>query len=256
MKSKNIILIICIIIVLGLIGFVCYGYFMKQNEKQIQNPIATIEVEGYGTMKVELYPDIAPNTVKNFITLSNNGFYNGLTFHRIVKDFMIQGGDPEGTGSGGASLADIDTSIEKDSDEDKEYAIKGEFIVNGYEDNTLRHEKGVISMARSDYSAYGKTTEGYNTASSQFFIMIENTPSLNGSYAAFGKVVEGLDVLEKIANAKIKEEEDESAEASTPEEPPVITSITVDTFGVNYKKPETIEPFDINSWFMSQYGIG
>ena len=250
---KKILLILCIILVLVIIGYLCYGYYMKQNE-EVNNPIATIEVEGYGTMKVELYPDIAPNTVKNFIALSNNGFYNGLTFHRIVKDFMIQGGDPEGTGSGGATLADIDSSIEKDSEADKEYAIEGEFIVNGYENNTLRHEKGVISMARSDYSYYGMTEEGYNSASSQFFIMTENTSSLNGNYAAFGKVVEGFDVLEEIANAEIEEEEDSSTEASTPVDPPVITSITVETFGVDYGKPETIEPFDIDAWVNQQYG--
>ena len=255
MKFNKLLLIVCIILVLGVIGYLCYGYIMKQNE-EVKNPIATIEVEGYGTMKVELYTDIAPNTVKNFIALSNSGFYNGLTFHRIVKDFMIQGGDPEGTGTGGATLADIDESIEKNSEADVDYTIEGEFIVNGYDNNRLRHEKGVISMARSDYSYYGKTTEGYNSASSQFFIMTEDTASLNGSYAAFGKVIEGFDVLDKIANVEIKEEEDETAEASTPVEPPVITSITVETFGVEYERPKTLEPFDINSWFMQQYGIG
>lgn len=137
-----------------------------------------IEVENYGTIKLELYPNKAPITVANFEKLVRAGFYDGLTFHRIMKGFMIQGGDPNGDGSGGAP----DT-------------IKGEFSQNGYRGNDIRHERGVISMARGSSN---------DSASSQFFIVHKDTPSLNGSYAAFGRVTEGMDVVDKIAEAPVK----------------------------------------------------
>ena len=175
MKTKTIITIIAIILVIALIGVLCYGYYEKF-AKETKNPIATMVIEGYGEVKIELYPDIAPNTVANFIRLSNRGFYDGLTFHRTIPDFMIQGGDKLGNGTGSPSLSDIMDDVETD----KEYSIKGEFIANGYNENTLRHTEGVISMARSDYSAYGYTEEGYNSAGSQFFIMTKDTSSLNG----------------------------------------------------------------------------
>ena len=248
-KSQVIITIIAIVLVILLIGTLCYGYVRKLTTK-VQNPIATIEVENYGIMKVELYPEKAPNTVKNFIQLSNRGFYDGLTFHRIVKDFMIQGGDKDGTGTGNATLADL-----KEGGEDKKYTIKGEFSQNGFYQNDLNHEKGVISMARSDYSQMGLYEEGYNSASSQFFITTANTSSLNSQYAAFGKVVEGMDVLEKLENVEVKPAEGELAEASTPVTPPVIKSVKVDTFGVNYGEPETQEPFDYAKWLQQTYGI-
>lgn len=255
----NILLILGIVVAIIAIGMLCYGYYKNATTK-VNNPIATMEVENYGTIKIELYPDMAPNTVTNFITLANNGFYDGLTFHRIIKDFMIQGGDPNGDGTGGATLSNIDTSIEKDSDKDQEYSIDGEFIANDDENNTLKLGKGVIAMARNDYSAYAAyygnsiTKEGYNSAGSQFFIMTtDDNVSLTGSYAGFGKVIEGLDILEKIAETKVKEAEDEDSEASTPENPPKITSIKVDTFGVDYGKPETHEKFDINSYFGLSY---
>ena len=193
MKTKRIIMIIAIILVIVLIGLVGYAIYQKATFTK-QNPVATMEIEGLGTMKIELYPDQAPNTVANFITLANRGFYDGLTFHRIVKDFMVQGGDKEGTGSGAPTLSDI-----KDGGSTTEtYAIKGEFVQNGFNKNTLRHEKGVISMARSDYSQMGLYEEGYNSAGSQFFIMTGDNASLNGYYAAFGKVIEGMDVLDKL----------------------------------------------------------
>ena len=163
----RIIMIIAILLVIAIIGYVCFGIYQK-NTKEFKNPVATIEVQDYGTIKVELYPDIAPNTVNNFITLANNGFYDGLTFHRVIKDFIIQGGDKKGDGTGSPYLSDLDSSISEE--QDKEYAIKGEFKANGY-DNSLKHTEGVISMARADYSAYGKTEEGYNSAGSQFFIV-------------------------------------------------------------------------------------
>lgn len=247
MKAKRIIMIIAIILVIVLIGLVSYTIYQKQTVN-ISNPIATMEIEGLGTMKIELYPDQAPNTVKNFITLANRGFYDGLTFHRIVKDFMVQGGDKEGTGSGAPTLSAI-----KDGGSTTEtYAIRGEFVQNGFNQNTLRHEKGVISMARSDYSQMGLYEEGYNSAGSQFFIMTEDNSSLNGYYAAFGKVIEGMDVLDKLNETEVEEAED-GEEASTPVDPPVIKSVRVDTFGVDYGEPETVTPFDYNSYLQQLY---
>jgi peptidyl-prolyl cis-trans isomerase B (cyclophilin B) len=167
-------------------------------------PIATINVDGYGVMNVELYPEIAPNTVNNFISLANKGFYNNLKFHRIIKDFMIQGGDPKGNGTGGPG-----------------YSIEGEFTSNGFA-NSLKHTKGVISMARS---------QDPNSAGSQFFIMSGDASNLDGEYAAFGKVTSGLDVLDKIRSV-------ETSSNDAPKKDVVITSITVDIKGVEYKEPK------------------
>ena len=253
---KNISLIVAIILVIAIIATLCYGYFRKVTYKT-ENPVATIEIKDYGTIKVELYPDMAPNTVANFIALSNNGFYDGLTFHRIIKDFMIQGGDIKGDGSGAPTKSYIDTSIEKDSTEDTEYNINGEFVENDYENNTLKLTKGVIAMARGDYSSYSSfapslVTEGYNTAGSQFFIMTtDDYTSLTGKYAGFGKVIEGYDVLEKVAETEVKKESDDDTEESTPVNAPEITSIRVETNGIDYGIPETHTPFDINSYFSS-----
>lgn len=255
-KIKFVATIIAIILVLGLIAYVTNTIIKKQNF-YVQNPLATIEVENFGTIKVELYPNYAPETVANFITLANNGFYDGLTFHRTIPDFMIQGGDPNGDGTGNATLKDLG------QDSDEEYTITGEFIANGNNDNTLKHERGVISMARSDYSSYSASlaTEGYNSASCQFFITTEDsTDSLDGLYAAFGKVTEGMDVVDAISNVEVETREEQTDSSSEltqdrPVDPPVITSIRVETYGINYGMPETREPFDINSWYMSQmYG--
>ena len=254
-KENNIILIIAIVVVIALIASVCYGYYRKATYK-VQNPIATMEVEGMGTVKIELYPDVAPNTVANFVKLANNGFYDGLTFHRVVKDFMVQGGDLKGDGTGSPTLSAINTEIEKGSEEDKDYSIKGEFNVNGIT-NTIRHERGVISMARSDYSSLSSSLaeKGYNSAGSQFFIVTKDTSSLNGQYAAFGKVTEGMDVVDKIEAVEIETSED-STSSDKPINPPVITSIRVETYGVDYGMPETEEPFDYSSWLMQYYGMG
>ena len=260
----RILLILGIILLIAGIVFVSYGFYKKLTV-DIPNPVAAMEVEGYGTVKIELYPDKAPNTVVNFIRLANRGFYNGLTFHRTIPDFMIQGGDKNGDGSGYASLSDI----QDDVSEDKEYNIPGEFIANGYNENNLKHEKGVISMARTDYSSVSTalTTQGYNSASSQFFIMTEDNTSLDGVYAAFGKVIEGMDVVEEIANTEVyyrdseleegeeapKDEEGNEIASDTPKEKPVIKSITVETYGVDYGIPETLDVFDYYSWLMEQY---
>jgi peptidyl-prolyl cis-trans isomerase B (cyclophilin B) len=260
----RIVLVILIILALVGIGFVGYGFYKKATVNY-QNPIATMVVKDYGEVKIELYPDKAPNTVANFIRLANRGFYNGLTFHRIIPDFMIQGGDINGVGSGAPKLSNIQDNVEND----KEYAIKGEFIANGYTKNNLKHKKGVISMARSDYSQMGKTEEGYNSAGSQFFIMTKDTTSLDGVYAAFGEVIEGIDVVEKIEKVDVtyrsselkegeeapKDKEGNALQADKPKKDVVIESISVETYGADYGMPETMDVFDYYSWLMQQYGM-
>ena len=253
-KLKNILWIIALILVIALVAGVGYGYY-RNATMEVTNPVATMEVENFGTVKIELYPDLAPETVANFITLANRGFYDGLTFHRVVKDFMIQGGDPEGTGQGSAKISDL-----KDGGEDTAYSIKGEFIANGV-NNTLKFEEGVIGMARNDYTSYSSTLteESYNSGSSQFFIMTADNTSLNGYYTAFGKVIEGMDVIHNIENVEVKaaddSEETGNTEVSTPVETVTITSIKVETNGVDYGLPETLTPFDYMSWMYQQYGL-
>lgn len=253
-KLKNILWIIALILVIVLVAGVGYGYY-KNATMEVTNPVATMEIENYGTVKIELYPDLAPETVANFITLANRGFYNGLTFHRVVKDFMIQGGDPEGTGQGSAKISDL-----KDGGEDTAYSIKGEFVANGV-NNTLKFEEGVIGMARNDYTSYSSTLteESYNSGSSQFFIMTADNTSLNGYYTSFGKVIEGMDVIHNIENVEVKaaddSEETGNTEVSTPVETVTITSIKVETNGVDYGLPETLTPFDYMSWMYQQYGL-
>ena len=262
----RILLIVLIVAILAGIGLVVYGIYKKAT-MEVKNPIATMEVEGYGTIKIELYPDKAPNTVANFIRLANRGFYNGLTFHRTMPDFVIQGGDKSGDGTGSPSLSDIMDDVT----EDKEYNIPGEFIANGYTSNNIKHEKGVISMARSDYSYYSSslTTQGYNSAGSQFFIMTEDNSYLDGTYAAFGKVIEGMDVVEKIGNTEVyyrdselgedetapTDENGETIASDTPKVAPVITSLSVETYGIDYGVPETNDVFDYYTWLLQQYGI-
>lgn len=170
------------------------------------NPIVTIEMQSGDIMKLELYPEIAPNTVNNFISLINKGFYNGLIFHRVIRGFMIQGGDPDGNGTGGPG-----------------YSIKGEFTYNNF-DNKLKHTAGVISMARSQRP---------DSAGSQFFIMHKDSPHLDGSYAAFGKITEGMDVVNKIAESK-------TDYSDMPLEPQVMKKVTVETFGTEYPEPDKL----------------
>ena len=169
-----------------------------------QNPIVTITMANGDVMKAELYPDIAPNTVNNFISLIQKKFYDGVIFHRVIRGFMLQGGDPEGTGMGGPG-----------------YSIRGEFSQNGFK-NDLRHTEGVLSMAR---------TMMPNSAGSQFFIMHKNSPHLDGAYAAFGKVIEGMEVVNAIADMPTDYQD-------RPLEDQVIQSMTVETFGVDYPEPE------------------
>lgn len=262
-KGKNIIIGIAILIVIVLIGVVGVGIF-KNATMEVKNPIATMEIEGYGTVKIELYPDKAPNTVANFIKLAERGFYNDLTFHRTIPDFMIQGGDKNGDGTGTPTLKDL----KGEGAEEKEYGIKGEFLANNYE-NTLKHTKGVISMARSDYSSMGLTEQGYNSAGSQFFIMTSDNSSLDGLYSAFGKVIEGYDIIEKISNVEVtyrsselgegeeapKDEQGNQLSSDMPKNKPVIKSLTVETYGVDYGEPETVDAFDYQSYLSQMYGL-
>ncbi|CAM2854959.1 peptidylprolyl isomerase [Hathewaya histolytica] len=172
----------------------------------MKNPIVTIKMENGKVMKGELYPEIAPNTVKNFINLVEKGYYNGLIFHRVIPGFMIQGGCPEKTGMGGPG-----------------YAIKGEFTSNGFK-NDLKHTEGVMSMAR---------TMDPNSAGSQFFIMTSNSPHLDGSYAAFGKIIEGMEVAKEVVMTK-------RDMSDRPYENQVMQEVTVETFGEEFGEPEKI----------------
>ncbi len=169
-----------------------------------KNPIVTITMENGDIMKAELYPEIAPNTVNNFLSLVNSGFYNGLIFHRVIEGFVLQGGDPEGTGMGGPG-----------------YSIRGEFSQNGFS-NELKHTKGVLSMARS---------KDPDSAGSQFFIMHKAAPNLDGAYAAFGKVIEGEEIIDKIAGVPTDWND-------RPMETQRMKSVTAETFGVSYPEPE------------------
>ena len=170
----------------------------------MSNPIVTFEMENGKTFKAELYPDKAPNTVNNFLSLVNKGFYNGIIFHRVISGFMIQGGDPEGRGTG-----------------DPGYHIKGEFSGNGFTQNDIAHEKGVLSMARAQHP---------DSAGSQFFVMHEDGGFLDGQYAAFGRVIEGMETVDEIANTK-------TDWYDKPYEEQKMKSVTAETFGVEYAEP-------------------
>ena len=262
MKASNIITIIALILVLALIGGLGYGYYQNAT-MEVKNPIVTMEVQDYGTIKLELYPEMAPEAVANFVALAKNGFYDGTKFHRVMNDFMIQAGSANGDGTGSPKLKDL--GIEVSEEENREYCIKGEFLANKYNKNTLKHEEGVISMARGDYTSYSAalTTESYNSASSQFFIVTKDTSSLDGMYAPFGKVIEGLDIVHNIEKVETRIEEKEGmtdeekaqAEKSIPVKDIVVSKITVDTFGADYGVPETLEPWDYNQWLYQTYGI-
>lgn len=171
-----------------------------------QNPIVTFEMEDGGVMRAELYPQVAPNSVNNFISLVKKGYYNGLTFHRVIPGFMIQGGCPDGTGTGGPG-----------------YSIKGEFASNRFQ-NDLVHDRGVLSMAR---------TMMPNSAGSQFFLMVEKAPHLDGEYAGFGKIIEGIEVADGIVAVK-------RDRSDKPVEPQRLKAVSVDTFGEEYPEPEKV----------------
>ena len=204
---KRLLCIALCLILLGTMG--CTSGEKNKTEEETMHseyPIATITMKDGGVIKLELYPKIAPESVKNFISLANSKFYDGLIFHRVISGFMIQGGCPKGNGTGGPG-----------------YNIKGEFFANGV-DNSLSHERGVISMARA---------MAYDSAGSQFFICHADSQFLDGQYAAFGKVIEGMDVVDAIASVKTNSQD-------KPLQDQVIDSIRVDTFGVEYGEPEKL----------------
>ena len=239
MKTKNILLSILVIVLVIALESIVIGYYKKTTEV-VKNPIVTMEIADYGTVEMELYPDKAPNTVANFIKLINEGFYNGLTFHRAVSDVLIQGGDQEGTGSGSSK-----------------FAIPGEFMANDYKNNNIRHEAGTLAMGRADYSSLSSELlkTGYDSASTQFYITTSTVRSFNGIYCAFGKVISGLDIIEQITHLETNVKEDGSATEIITNKP-VITSMTVETFGVDYGEPERLEPFDYYTWILNQYSMG
>lgn len=174
------------------------------NTSEVLRPVVTIEMDSGNKIVIELYPDIAPNTVRNFLSLARSGFYDGTIFHRVIPGFMIQGGDPEGTGRGGPG-----------------YSIRGEFTANGFR-NELKHTRGVVSMAR---------TQDYNSAGSQFFIMVADAPHLDGAYAAFGRVIEGMEEVDRIVSVP-------RGAMDRPFDPPRIVKVTVDEVGQDFPEPE------------------
>ena len=295
-KIKRILLILAIIIVALLLLYLGINYAKAgMNElKEDNNPVVTMEIEDYGTIKIELYPDMAPNTVKNFVALVNSGYYNGKTISEIGEDSIVggfdlsdgkqedseekkdeekatvEGEDTEEKYVPGPKLSNIKTL--KDGEDDTAYSIAGEFVEAGFTDNTLSHQRGVISMKRDTYEDYQYQLSllqmmGYesyieslislmdNTAGSGFFIVTETNTAYDGQYAAFGKVIEGMDVVDKISEAKVKEsksEDEENTEAETikvPEKEIKISKVTVDTKGIDYGVPETSTRFDFDALF-------
>ena len=295
-KIKRILLILAIIIVALLLLYLGINYAKAgMNElKKDNNPVVTMEIEDYGTIKIELYPDMAPNTVKNFVALVNSGYYNGKTISEIGEDSIVggfdlsdgkqedseekkdeekatvEGEDTEEKYVPGPKLSNIKTL--KDGEDDTAYSIAGEFVEAGFTDNTLSHQRGVISMKRDTYEDYQYQLSllqmmGYesyieslislmdNTAGSGFFIVTETNTAYDGQYAAFGKVIEGMDVVDKISEAKVKEsksEDEENTEAETikvPEKEIKISKVTVDTKGIDYGVPVTSTRFDFDALF-------
>ena len=298
---KKIILVLAILTLIGILIFLGINYAEAEMNKikKDSNPVVTMEIENYGTIKMELYPDMAPNTVKNFITLANNGYYNGKTISEVGKS-TISGGfdlntekeesknkkekkddkkkDAETEESEqyitGPKLSDIRT-LEKD-EKDSAYSIKGEFVEAGYTDNTLSHEKGIVTMARKTYNDYQYQIslmqmmgqDSYlssivsllnDSATSGFSIMTKNDISYDGEYAAFGKVIEGMDIIEKISKVEVKkettnkdkknEDNEEENTAKTPKKEIKISKVTVDTKGEKYNAPEVTSKVDFDSLF-------
>lgn len=262
-KTQLIIWIILAILALALCTYLCVNIVMAKTH-EVQNPVATFEIENYGTVKLELYPEYAPNTVANFINLINKGFYTGKVFYgkdvnAIYAAKTAEGEDVQPT------MSLVDSSVEAGSESDTQYQINGEFVANDFQQNTLKHERGVISMLRENYSSYfGLTEQGYNSASSHFQIMLENNRNLNGMYAAFGKVIEGLDVVEKVFNSETVDKTSEGEEANEGIEtdsntildfanPAVIKNATVETYGVDYGVPEVHQAFDYNEYLQNYF---
>ena len=273
---KKIVLCIIVLAIIAAIVLVVVNFTMSKVSKK-PNPVVTMEIEGYGTVKIELYPDKAPNTVKNFIKLAQRGFYNGKGFTDI-EDGFIEGGfneDPNAEAdeknlTPAAKLSNLFDGIEEGKD--KDYAIKGEFIENGFNDNTLSHERGVVSMFRKSYTQYQREiamlqmmgykdeinsliNQMYDSQSSAFFILTKDNTGYNGTYTAFGRVIEGMDIVDKMAAIEVKtttdEETGETTKTGKPVSVPVIKNVTVETYGVDYGDPETMEMVEFDEIFNS-----
>ena len=273
---KKIVLCIIVLAIIAAIVLVVVNFTMSKVSKK-PNPVVTMEIEGYGTVKIELYPDKAPNTVKNFIKLAQRGFYNGKGFTDI-EDGFIEGGfneDPNAEAdeknlTPAAKLSNLFDGIEEGKD--KDYAIKGEFIENGFNDNTLSHERGVVSMFRKSYTQYQREiamlqmmgykdeinsliNQMYDSQSSAFFILTKDNTGYNGTYTAFGRVIEGMDIVDKMAAIEVKtttdEETGETTKTGKPVNVPVIKNVTVETYGVDYGDPETMEMVEFDEIFNS-----
>lgn len=277
-KVKKILLILIVLVLICAIGWVSVNFVLSKTDKK-SNPVVTMEVEGYGTIKIELYPDMAPNTVKNFVKLAQRGFYNEKTFTDI-EDGLIRGGLTETENSDGTTKLEGPKTSNlhdlADGEKDTEYSIKGEFIENGFNTNTLSHQKGTISMYRKTYNDYQQEmamvkmmgyssyvdtllNELYDSQSGGFFITTEDKTSLDGTYAAFGRVTEGMDVVEKISKVELQKSTGDDGTESTTTKPvtaPVIKNVTVETYGVDYGDPEVRDLFDFDaifSMFMQNY---
>ena len=277
-KVKKILLILIVLVLICAIGWVSVNFVLSKTDKK-SNPVVTMEVEGYGTIKIELYPDMAPNTVKNFVKLAQRGFYNEKTFTDI-EDGLIRGGLTETENSDGTTKLEGPKTSNlhdlADGENDTEYSIKGEFIENGFNTNTLSHQKGTISMYRKTYNDYQQEmamvkmmgyssyvdtllNELYDSQSGGFFITTEDKTSLDGTYAAFGRVTEGMDVVEKISKVELQKSTGDDGTESTTTKPvtaPVIKNVTVETYGVDYGDPEVRDLFDFDaifSVFMQNY---
>lgn len=291
-------LLVVIVALLGVNGLLVYNAISSRNQ-EVKNPVLSLDVEGYGNVKIELYPEYAPNTVKNIIALANNGYYNGKIFYGMDDIAVYVGRDSNGE-SDAPTIGDIDKSVIKEEKEttsedentvenletttenaetaevvtepinenDYKYEIDGEFVANNFRANTLKHEKGVVSLVRADYTKQMQTLtkESYNSGSSQFTIVMEDNNGLNGMYAGFGKVIEGMDIVEKIYGLEIKPEEttEDSTETSQTTEDsikpfataPIITTATVETYGETYGLPEVHEAFDYSAYLqqlLNQY---
>lgn len=259
-KTKLMIWVVIAVLAIALSALLIYNIASYATHK-VQNPVATFEVENYGNIKIELYPEYAPNTVANFINLINKGFYNGKTFYGKDVNAIFAAQNADG------SLAEptkslVDNSVQAGTEADTEYQINGEFVANGYDTNTLKHEKGVISMLRSEYSSFlGLSEQGYNSGSCHFQIMLDSNRNLNGVYTGFGKVVEGLDVVEKIFAIEEKKEEAKEGEEASAETtsikqlatPAVIKNASVETFGTEYPMPEIHDAFDYNAFLQNYF---
>lgn len=273
-RLQILILIILIIAVLAGIIFLIFNAVRSISYNQnAKNPVVTLSIEGYGDVQIELYPDYAPNTVSHIVNLVQKGFYNGKLFYgtdgaavnagMILEETTDESTDTETTGETDATTPTEDTlmasyynsSIEADSDSDYEISIPGEFVANGYDENTVRFEYGTVGLYRNDYEGYGTdlTQNSYNSGTSLFFILTEEDSTLNGMYTSFGKVISGMEIIEQINSLPTQESEDTTEESIQYFDGnyPVITSATVETYGIDYGTPEYQEAFDYNSYISS-----